>query len=252
MQAFLPLLPLLALLATCAAQPAPSASSAPLTAGIANPQVLYVTRYDGTYCSGPINTVTAYPIGQCITVTNAAGVAVGGFKIIITSAGGQTTANYQKFSSNVCGDAGTTYTQWISTSYTPLDLRGINNGGSYIPPIDTCTDTKFLGVSFKATLDATAPTAASPNPLGFPGMKISTYVPGCKNAASFAYPVVVYRSIMNTCYSTGVWPLSFSLFLSLPSFPPSCCPVRKRRTPPSIPTPPTHTPSPHPHPMYPI
>lgn len=206
----------LSLLATTVmAQPAPSAASAPLTAGIANPQVLYVTRYDGTYCSGPINTVTAYPIGQCITVTDASGVAVGGFKIIITKAGGQTIANYQKFSSNVCGDAGTTYTQWISTSYTPLDLEGIYNGGSYIPPIDTCTDTKFAGVSFKATLDGTAPTAARPNPLAFPGMKISAYVPGCKNAASFTYPVVVYRSIMNTCYSTGRTTLALLLFPSL-------------------------------------
>ena len=184
------------------AQAAPT-PPAPLTAGIANPQVLYVTRYDGQFCSGPINTVTAYPIGQCITTVNAKGVVVGGAKVLITTAGGQTQANYQTFKSPVCGDTAGTYTLWSQTSYNPVDVQNILQGGSLIPNIDECTDNRLEGMSFRAWLDSTAPTAANPNPLNFPAMKISSYVPSCKSASTFASPVVVYRSVMNTCYTSG-------------------------------------------------
>lgn len=207
------------------AQSSPT-SSPVTTASIANPQVVYVTKYKGTWCNGPIDTIVGYPLGECIQTVDESGVPIGGMKLSKATTSLQTIINIQTYSSITCGDAGTSPVQWWNTLRSSgnqqskaLDALAIYNGAFDVTAVDSCTEDTYAGVSFQTTLGAVAPTVSSPNPNNYPAMKISSYVPACKNSQAFGAPVVTYESVMNTCYSTGESELFHHDTYSLPGYP---------------------------------
>ena len=224
--------------------PAATPSPLPTTATLANPAVVYITKFVGTWCTGAVSMVTAYPLGVCITTVNSAGIAVGGMKLSTLPSPGNMVIQYTTFKSSTCGDSGGATQQWLTTSSMPsITSAQVLAGASPIPAVDQCTDNTYAsaGASFRTTLGTVAPSAANPNPLGFPAMRISSYVPasasGSTCAQNYATPVVVYESVMNTCQSTGavtlVSPITVaSSIASAPSpSPPSSVPT----LPPTVP-----------------
>jgi len=157
---------------------------------------------------------------------------------------GNMVIQYTTFKSSTCGDSGGATQQWSTTSSMPsITSAQVLAGASPVPAVDQCTDNTYAsaGASFRTTLGAVAPSAANPNPLNFPAMRISSYVPasasGSTCAQNYATPVVVYESVMNTCQSTGavtlVSPITVSSSVaSAPSpSPPSSAPT----LPPTVP-----------------
>ena len=190
--------------------PAPAPPPAPNTATLANPAVVYLTKYKGTWCTGPVETVMAYPLNQCIQAVSASGVVMGAMKLSVQKSQLATVINYQPFTSATCGDPSPQPpTRWLNTvrssGSSPVLASDIFGGAWVVPNVDQCTNGQYAaaGTSFMATLGATAPTVSAPNPANFPGMKISSYVPNCRNVAGFASPVVMYEAVMSTCFSTG-------------------------------------------------